>query len=308
MQPSNLQNKQKNGDFPTDDFISLAQEHYLKDFPNPNRYKCPPAENLLKIAGSSQLPDASLHQHLLQCSPCLKDFREARVSRTALHPAKPHKFRFNFFLSPIPAFGFLLLILGLFAAASVYFWGNSAATGENRQIAANSPNAVSEKIPSESPVLPDVSEQIQKDSAENDASENLLTNARKDIPANSKPEKPIIKPDDKEKLLAKNTFNFDLAATAVRRNENSKEIVHNIPPQTVSLNVKLPKNSPVGDYEVVLLDESHRTLTAGKTVRSNGKNVSFNLDLQNQSGRARLCIAQKNEIPDCIPIKISNDK
>ncbi len=308
MQKSNLQNNQKNGDFPTDEFIGLARAHYLEDFPNPNRYNCPSAEDLRKIAASSELPNKSLHQHLLQCSPCLRDFREMRRLQTVSSPAKPKKFWFNYFRQPVPVFVFLLLILGLSAAASVYFWGNSETTGENRQIAANSPNDISDNMPPESAVLPDDSEKIRNESAETSASENLLTNERENIPANSKPEKPLIKPDNKEKLMAKNSFNFDLAATAVRRSENSKEIVHNIPAQTVSLNVKLPRNSPSGNYEVLLLDESHQPLTAGKTVKSNGKNVSFNLDLQNQSGRARLCIAQRNEIPDCIPIKIGNDK
>lgn len=65
--------------------VEAARQHYLNDFPNPDRTGCPPFDSLRRVAESSELPDRGVREHLMTCSPCFREFQELRAARS--HPA-----------------------------------------------------------------------------------------------------------------------------------------------------------------------------------------------------------------------------
>ena len=295
------------------EFISLAREHYLNDNPNPRRVGCPPPDSWLKLARSKDLPDDSQRLHLLSCSPCLNDFRQARELQNDAPAAKSKLSWLSFLRLPLPVAAMFLLVISS-VGAGIYFWlikPQTEIASVNGQIETQNQNTNLPENQTEKPVKQDLQikaeESVNDSNAANPAKTKSLEN-RKPGAKSPKPEKPVKENFAEETLLAKNTINLDLAKAAVLRGANTTQKVYQLSAKTMNFIVKLPLNSPSGKYEISLLDESHEPLIAQKTVTSSGKNVRFDLTLQNKNGRARLCINPVGEIPDCFAVKIGNEK
>jgi hypothetical protein len=284
------------------EILEFAHGYQSNDFPNPQRKDCPAREDLLKIADSAELPKAELREHLLSCSPCFVEFHAAKhaknhspsVSKTVTVNQKSSWLAF--FLRPLPAAA-LLIFCGALTGILLYGLLNRTDTKIAKQESVNQAEQVSQNEPaiSDGQILP----------LENKEANLAQSSPKPDTSLTNSPnQEPKTNSEETAKLLAKKTINLDLAAAAVFRNNNSGEMVYSLPPQTVTLNVKLPANSPAGDYEVSLLDETGKPLVKNITKKSDGKNLRTELNLQNIRGRARLCITLKGEIPDCFAVSV----
>lgn len=278
------------------EILEFAGEYQSRDFPNPERRDCPPADELLKRAGSGELPEEDFLGHLLSCSPCFVEFNAAREAKTTVPAtsgqAKTNResFGFSFFLKPFPAFA-LLLLVGV--SAGLIFYALSSTTGtEIAQV----------QTPGEQISRPEMPEAVNPPSENNQPpavaptpleSDNRSTNLKNNA-AKTKAD---------PKSATPTTFNLDLTKSAVLRNNGSSETVYSLPSRNVMLDMKLPVESPAGDYEVTLRDEFGKTLHA-LNAESDGKKLKVRLNLQNKSGRARLCVAPKGEIPECLAVSI----
>ncbi len=284
------------------EILEFTREYQSNDFPNPRREGCLPKEDLLKIADSDELPNAELREHLLSCSPCFLDFHAARQSKSAAplivetKSAKQKSPWFGFFLRPFPVAVLMVLfcvLTGIILSNLLNRTNTEIAKQENikqnAQVSDNQTNSQNEAtLPTENkePELPQ-SPPKQNNSTANTQNKSLKTDSEID-----------------SKILAQKTINLDLAKAAVLRNNASSETVYALPPQTIALNVKLPEGSPAGNYEVSLLDEFGKPLVKSLTKKSDGKTLTVKLNLQNERGRARLCVAPKGEIPDCFAVTV----
>lgn len=206
MEKTGEQTNQTDEDFTSDEFVSLAREHFLNDYPNPMRVGCPSQKDLNKIAQSKALPDDALRRHLLGCSPCLKEFRSLRENQSAVAPARKKFFGFNFFLQPAFAAA-IVLIAGLLGAA-IYFTArqsNVEVVNQNQSAAPKNENEIAVANP----------EDFSKPPTETDLPENLSggkdsnkTDNRK--AAGSVSKKPENDSANREILLAKNTIKSTL--------------------------------------------------------------------------------------------------
>jgi len=294
------------------EILDFSHEYQSNDFPNPAREGCPPNEELLKIAASDQLPEADLREHLLNCSPCFQEFHAARQSKFAVpavskpEPAKQENGWRGFFLRPLPIAA-LLLALGVAALIVLYNLPDRNGPDVAGRKDAAEPAPVSQNPPVR-PRETDLPAQNTPPSAQQN--KDAIDSAPAPKPNNSTPnlknEDPKTAPEtaDDAKLTARNPVKLDLAKAAVMRNGTAVEKVYSLAPQTVALDVKLPADSPAGNYEVALLDEFGKPLLKSLTAKSDGKNLKININLQNKRGRARLCIAPTGEIPDCFAVTI----
>jgi len=66
----------------------------LTDYPNPGRVGCPgprAVENVAKGAAQfrEQLEEEHGYEHIMHCSPCYREFLDAREALRAMSPEKP---------------------------------------------------------------------------------------------------------------------------------------------------------------------------------------------------------------------------
>jgi hypothetical protein len=291
----------------SNEILDFARQHHTKDFPNPKRENCPSSEDLLKIVNLGELPQPVLQEHLLNCSPCFLEFQSAREhTNLALagvyKPENPTKKSpwYLLFISPVPAIVLFLFICGLTGSILYGLFARSDVEVSKQ----NESN-----FPSTDPIISNQHTLANSLSLQNENKPlvklqfpskqgNLLPNIET---KNSKKSS-----QSKTKLLARNTVNLDLNKAAILRNESSEETVYNLRPENLTLNIKLPTDSPAGSYEISLLDEFGNTLLRKNTISRNGKSLNTNFNVQRKKGRARLCVALKGEIPDCFAIKIGN--
>jgi hypothetical protein len=290
------------------EILESARQYQANDFPNLPRRGCPSNEDLLETANSGNLPADELREHLLSCSPCFLVFQTARQSKNisiAVNKAKESAKTSSWlglFFKPLPAACLLVLL----CAAGIIFYGlffyQSAEVIKQDEIAA-AKSPVEKTVDSRNEIPNTANSQIENNGIEKTASakkqNNLAANKKQEI-TNSNSASSDVPP------VPQNTINLDLSKAAVLRNENAKVTGYSLPSRSVILNVKLPENSPPGNYEISLRDEFNRPLLQGATRPSSGKNIIFKLDLRNTSGQARLCVAPAGEIPDCLAIRIGN--
>ncbi len=284
--------------------IEFARQYHAEDFPNPGREDCPPKNLLIKTAVSADLPDESLRLHLLNCSPCFQDFQIIRSEKTtvlsadAAETTQKQRLWTSFFRQPLIAATAVILLVGTLAIA-LFFALRAAPPPDFAGLMEIKPpqDAVREIQPDSETVKPKPeNNQIPENAAVRQPSES-------NKPKNAAPKNQPAAPE----YSTKAAVNLDLAKAAVTRNSGgSKETIYPLKADTVKFNVKLPADSPAGIYEILLFDEFGKPLIDSAVKTSNGKNVQFELDLQKISGRARLCIAPKGEIPDCLAVKVGN--
>lgn len=276
-------------------FVEAAREYYLNDFPNPNREDCPPSDLLSKVASSGTLPDEDLRRHLLDCSPCLKDFRAFRKSEIVPAGSAAKVSWFDFFRQPIFAIGLCLLVCGLFGAL-IYI----LVVPKDAEIAKQNPTIETNKTA-------EIAESKASDLPEN-AAIPVIVNKTVEKNVNKPIKKETPQPTEKPKSSTTKTFNLDVSKTTVLRGQSARQTIYSLPNQNVDLNIKLFENSPASDYEISLLDAFGKPLVKSRSIYSNGKAVKTRMDLTNQTGKVRLCVAPVNEVPDCFLINIVDEK
>lgn len=304
MQNGKKQFEAENDEVLTAKILEFSHEYQAVDFPNSDRKECPPPEELSKIAVSGELPPVVLRQHLLSCSPCFLEFQSARKSKNVLLAAnsglaeKP--FWLRYFWRPLPMLaGFFLLICALTGSV---FYGLFSKSGPE----------IAKKI--DTPLL-----RTERSSADqNNQPENSNPPAGKLTPVQSTPGQ-TNQVTNKESRNRKTrgsesesslptAIQLDLAKSDVLRNEASREKIYKLPPKIVTVNLKLIAGSPAGNYQISLLNESGQMILGNRTGKSDGKSLRIDLDLRNKSGRARLCVAPNGEIPDCLAVRIVQDR
>jgi hypothetical protein len=108
------------------------------------------------------------------------------------------------------------------------------------------------------------------------------------------------------RLRTNNRVIIDLEAITMLRDGKSTRIASIILSATQNqIVIKLPSNSPRGDYEVSLADPFGNTdrSTAGQS--ENGKTLRTNLNLKDvKPGNYLICVTRKTELPECVPVTI----
>lgn len=289
------------------EILGFAREYQSIDFPNPKRKGCLPNNELVRIINSGQLAKRGLREHLLSCSPCFIEFQAARkqIEKDIVKALEPKptvkKFpSFVYFRHPLPA---MILFLSVCCVSGMILYGFLVpkdvefAESKNINLLYNEQSIEIQKTLSEIPYVEIVNKAPlvnQSPSKQNNQS----------LQKNNKRSKAVFENEQ----LARRAIKLDLAKTSVLRNENSIERIYSLPAKSIYLKVKLIPDSPKGIYEVSLLDEFGKPLFEGQLKKSNGKNLIFNFDIRNKSGRARLCIAPQGEIPDCFAVYIGQNE
>lgn len=298
MKRKKSKSESNGGDKTFMEFVEAARDFYLNDFPNPKRQDCPPSDMLSEIARSGKVPDDDLRRHLLGCSPCLKKFQAARESEIFPTVSDAKVSWFDFFRTPIFAAVLLLLTVGLFGLLIYIFLPlkNEEVARQNRTIETN-------KIP----------ETLAPNAADLPENAETPVNVNKTVEKNVNIKKPVGKvspqPIEKSKTSAEKTFNFDVAKASVLRGKNERQTtIYLLPDKQINLNIKLVENSPAGDYEISLFDPFKKPLIESRVIYSDGESLKTKIDLTNQSGKARLCVAPVDEVPDCFLVDIVREK
>jgi hypothetical protein len=296
--------------------VEFTRAYQAEEFPNPDRNSCPSNETIAAVLNLGKLPEPELREHLLSCSPCFNAFQAARESKTLFPmteesiPATKWFSLSNIFAQPFPAIALSALICGI-AVIVIYVWtaffnNNDLAKQTNSEpLTIGNQTDNSQNSSSNSNVFLTENRNVIESAPEIESS-NLQQSPNRDAPALSKEKRTAV--ENEPKLLAKNIIKLDLAKTAGSRNETSRERIFSLPSRNVSLRVKLPANSPAGDYDISLLDETGSPLLESRTKYGDGRFLTTDLDLRKKRGRARLCIAPKGEVPDCFAVSIGNNK
>jgi len=298
----------------TEQIIKFAREYHADDFPNPSRNNCPLKDVLIKTVESGKLPDESLRLHLLNCSPCFQDFCSMRSEKWLVLPVaetnrnKKRQAWTNFFRQPLPALAMILLTVGLLSGALFFVLRESPTTEYAKQTQIKpdiQPGIGGENQTGRE--IADAADENNQSFAELKHPEKILGNsASKQTSKSNKVKDASPKSNSAPEYSAKSSVILDLSKAAITRNANNKETIYSLRAESFELNIKLPANSPAGIYEISLLDEFGKPLTETKTKQSDGRNLQLKFDLRRTSGRARLCVATKGEIPDCLAVNIGN--
>jgi hypothetical protein len=107
-------------------------------------------------------------------------------------------------------------------------------------------------------------------------------------------------------LRTNNLVTIDLEAITTLRDGKSARIASIILSARQNLIViKLPSNSPRGDYEVSLADPFGDTVRSTAGQSENGETLRTNLNLKDvKPGNYLICVTRKTEVPECVPVTI----
>jgi hypothetical protein len=265
-----------------EDFTNAAAESAARDYPNAERRGCPPAGTRSRLLGAGRLPDTDERGHLLNCSECYVEYREAlglarRVgSRPVGSPTRWTGW------SRIQLAAAMMLLAG---ASSLAWWVTRAAMS----VAPREPSVAERSIAS-----PGVPEPTPEAPATPVAEQD-----RVDRPAEAAPAtRSVLQP---EALL---TLHIDLQEPTVFRDGlgsgplDDKGIV--LPAARTRLALSLPEHSAPGAYRVTVVDAFGRELIEANGTSRSGETLAVVLDLAHvPSGPHRLCVARSDEVPDC---------
>jgi hypothetical protein len=112
----------------------------------------------------------------------------------------------------------------------------------------------------------------------------------------------------KNDVVAVNTVNIDLEAFQQLREASDKnKRAIQIKRGVNELVIKLPRRSPQGAYRITFADSfgkrvlaSSVTIYAGRIIRTKANLLSLT------EGTYMLCVSSNDEVPDCVPVRISD--
>jgi len=279
-----------------DNLIAFARGYFANDFPNPDRVDCPSHTSLAEMVDTKRLPDATLRAHLLGCSECF-EYLNARLT------ARPVE------IPPPPAWGRIvgavtrswrpLAATALLVVSCLFIWavwrGVNRSFREGVAPPARSGDELSAGVGGLSPtpsatVTPATPEPV-------------MTYAANTPPAsNPRPEK------RRSPALAAVLVRIDLRGRLTLRGSGDKDEGGpiRIPSARNNLSIKLPEESPKGEYTVSLVDAFGESVIAAKAKSRDGKYIALLLDMRGLPSRSyRLCISHADGVPFCYPLAVS---
>lgn len=296
----------------------IARDYFLTGFPNPGRIDCPDKTIFQKLINEKKLPDENLQEHLLRCSECFQDYRSALLaSREAVTEERLSFWHTALtFLHGRPklalgtGLGIVLFCVGIFVLLNGGALNKIDIENVSQQ-SQKSANTERNNKESDSKANPagtnkEEKEKQQEGSITTDSSSDVAKKDKTRVSRSGSQNKTAN--NVKDKLLAKNEIVADFDNEITRNIEqNSRSETNKLKLKAASnrLKIMLPKGSPKGEYEISVVDVYSNKLLTQTTWSRNGKTASITIYLKGVAEKAdRLCLARKNEIPYCIPLRI----
>lgn len=259
----------------SEELVSLAQEYFSHEFPDPSQ-RCPSPGEIVELIESGRLPDEALRGHLFTCSRCFVTYKErlqkSRDMQPVIAPVRQHRFAFAHYpwlriLAPsLPVF--LIATIGV-----IYFRSRPSNTQEgvtsvNRRVEVGNANENVVAAPSPERTAP---------------SNNIETArhiARVDL-RNYSPQRGNVAGADPPPLQ--------------------------IEEKPTAFMITLPERSPTGRYSVSIVDAFGKTIKTRTSYSVDGKRLTATLNLNNlKSEKYRLCVSRSDEPPNCYPVVITS--
>jgi hypothetical protein len=245
-----------------DDLALFAQEYFSADFPNPSRVDCPPADEIERLIKTGRMPPDTLRSHLLGCSNCFNFYRTKLMARDD---------------NEVPAESFWSFMLALVRRRSLAFAGASL--------------LILLLVGGGWYYFRHVRQQGTIEVKHGDT--QIPGSANRDQLAQRSPESSS--PNSKNSV----EINFD--SYGLRRGDNQEaEPIAEVSGVRTRFLITLPEGSPVGGYEVSIVDAYGATVKKINSKSHDGKMLIAEIDLSNLPQRKyRLCVSRATESPNC---------
>jgi hypothetical protein len=277
---------------------SFARTYFASDFPNSQRAGCPPRLKLIEAARAARLPGDDLRAHLLACSECFNDFREARQT-PATAKITPLRQRFASALTSTRAAAIaaaaLLILLSIVA---VIVLRNHSRTATDSTIEnGTGPSDDSSRVANRAPIIPRTNEDAV----------GVITNANR--PSLTSANRPIAQVAVRTAKIQLDDYPV-LRGTSGQSGQENKTIV--LTRSRYKLLLTLPEGSEKGTYRVSIADEFGRVKVRATSPSADGRQLRVVLDLNRLPQKTyRLCIghhahAGDEEPPRCYKLRMSD--
>lgn len=293
----------------------IARDYFSTGFPNPERIDCPDKIIFQRLINEKKLPDENLQEHLLRCSECFQDYNVALIASREAGTKQQYTFwqtAFLFFKRPKIALGAGLLAVAIFCVAVFILFNNGAVNKSDVENASqlSQKSKKTDRDGNESNSKVDTVDKNRTEQGKKTGNGNVEETTPTDNEKDNKKAQTSGNSNKgvKDELLAKNVIVADFDNEITRSNEQSNSGENSklkLKETSNSLKIKLPSGSPKGEYEISVIDAYSNKLLTRSTWSRNGKTALLTISLEGIADKAdRLCLARKNEIPYCIPLRI----
>lgn len=249
-----------------EDLASFAREYFSTDFPNPSRVDCPPPGEIERLIKAGRMPPESLRSHLLGCSNCFNSYR------TNLMACENNRVPVESFWSYMSALVWRRRLA--FAGASLlilllfggwYYFRNVRKQGTI---------------------------EVKNGDTKSHGPVNLDHVAQRS-PESSSPNN-------------NNSVEIHFDSYGLRRGDNQEaEPSAEVSSVRTRFLITLPEGSPVGEYEVSIVDAYGATVKTITSKSHDGKTLVAEIDLSKLPQRKyRLCVSRPAESPNCYLITL----
>ncbi len=275
------------------ELVSAAQVHFAQDFPNPERLGCPPSETLSDLILNRMMPNEEVRAHLLICSECFRYYKAALSAQRELTPVVVSGRNLALTVLrriAIPVLAGLTILILISAIVITTRRQRRQDTGIDMNLASleypSPPSASTVSHSESSPKKEPPVEQAQRPSI--------------------KVGEAIVQRNRPPRLRTNNRVTIDLGAISMLRDGKSTRIASLILLATRNqIVIKLPPNSPRGDYDVSLADPFGNTVRSTAEQSENGKTLRTKLNLKViKPGGYLICVTRRTEVPECVPVTI----
>ena len=286
------------------EIYSLNQRHIEKD--------CFSSAQLQELI-SKDLPNDKILEHLFSCSSCLNEYRNAlNFSKQTIATPKLKPWWKNLFNISQASFAWGMAgLIVLFSIVLGLIWLFYPVNSHDSDLAKN--QEINPKKGNSSEIQnPIIITEVNEDNKNNTFP---TKNKQIEIPTADNSQNIPKRPFDKPKIIEKNPvkisdeIDLTLNENQVLRNQgNSEKNNPNLillPAKKVSLNIKLSKLFNKGFYKFKIVDAFNNILFEKKVNLKNQSIVVKEINLEKlQSSASKLCLQNKNEIPDCFDLEI----
>jgi hypothetical protein len=276
---------------------SFARTYFASDFSNPQRAGCPPRLKLIEAAQATRLPGDDLRAHLLACSECFNEYREARRT-PATAKAAPLRQRFASALTGqrVAAIAAATLLI-LLSIVAVIVLRNHSKTTDSPIETGTGPSDDSSRVANRAPISPKT----------NDNAVGVITNANR--PSMTAANRPVVQ-------VAMHTAKIQLddypvlRGTGRQSGQENKTIM--LTRSRYELLIVLPEGSEKGTYRVSIADEFGSVKVRAASPSADGRQLRVVLDLNRLPQKTyRLCLgrysrAGDEEPPRCYELRMSD--
>ena len=286
-----------------EELIAFARKYFSTDFPNLSHLGCPPPGTLSGLLGSGKLPQAELRAHLLGCSECFCEYREAMASHRSAAAMSANSWwprMAAWTRKPGLVFASAITLLTLLFVG-VFVW-RELTQPPAPSLAKNGsgPSAGSAEAPQASQ-MPGAASEVTPTPEASAAQRPFIQRSQK---ADRRPHELIAKVVPIEIDLEDYTTLRD-----VREAGSGGEKPIKLPPSRTRLVLRLPERGAKGLYHVSIVDAYGKPLITEKRKSPDGKTLTIILNLSGLSEKAsRLSVARAGQAPDFYPVVIGNSK